>query len=1048
MLVLHASQSDIGLLIWGEGQGTDRAGEDASKLKKKSSKKKSKDVPRYPHGAKEETLRDALEEYAALPSDDVESLEASAWLPSRGAAACPSSLLIVESEQGDDVPDRISPWIVPALFLESDQALSVLGHCSGKRILAPGVVLGADIVYWTKALRFAAALVAKQAFLPGVRTIGDEPHAVWEPVLLGDDLERAALLAKAMPHAARALSNPEDKEQPNAPAISVLRAFLTDCVDALVRSSSPRGTAEARASKNAKSVFDSLHDAWIHALRAQDSLIDWNSKDVAALARTLARWRRPISLAATSPVRLCFRLEEPAFGSSDEEAMSDDGGASWRVSYLLQPHEDRSLMQPLSELWGSKSSERKVSNAPPIPREYVFSSLGQAAGLCPLIASSLKTSAPVGYELSTKAAYDFLAHDSILLEQAGFGVLLPSWWTRKGTKLRPTVRATVQSPTFQASAGFSLDTLVSFDWRASLGEDTLSYKELMALAKIKAPLVRLRGQWVEVNAQEIKAAAAFWKKKQTQSATVRDIVRMALGAGEAPHGFDFTGVDATGWIGDLLAQLGGDAAFTEIQAPDSFSGTLRPYQQRGYSWLAFLRQWGIGACLADDMGLGKTIQTLALLLRDWEAGARRPTLLVCPTSVVNNWSKEAERFTPGLPVMVHHGGGRKKDASFVKEVGAHALVISSYGLLQRDHKLFASVSWAGVILDEAQNIKNPETKQAKAARALPAEYRIALTGTPVENNVGDLWSIMEFLNAGLLGAQAEFRRSFFLPIQTGRDPEAAERLKRLSGPFVLRRLKTDSSIISDLPDKVEMKEFCTLTKEQATLYAAVLQELEDALADADGIQRKGVILATLTKLKQVCNHPTHFLGDNSLLKGRSGKLARLTEMIEEILDSGDRALIFTQFKEMGGLLKKHLQESFGREALFLHGGVTKPKRDAMVERFQSGKDAPPLFILSLKAGGTGLNLTAANHVFHFDRWWNPAVEDQATDRAFRIGQHRNVLVHKFVCSGTMEDRIDEMIERKKDVAASVVGTGEAWLTELSNEELKSVFALRKEALGE
>jgi SNF2 family DNA or RNA helicase len=375
-------------------------------------------------------------------------------------------------------------------------------------------------------------------------------------------------------------------------------------------------------------------------------------------------------------------------------------------------------------------------------------------------------------------------------------------------------------------------------------------------------------------------------------------------------------------------------------------------------------------------------------------------------------------------------------------------VLSSYALLHRDLEALSQVEWGGVVLDEAQNVKNPDTKQARAARTLGAGYRVALTGTPVENNVGDLWSLLEFLNPGLLGSQAHFKRTFFVPIQAGRDPEAAERLKRLTGPFILRRLKTDKAVIADLPEKLEAKVFCTLTKEQASLYAAVVAEAAEALEGAEGIRRKGVVLATLSKLKQVCNHPAQFLGDNSAIPGRSGKLARLTEMLEEALAAGDRALVFSQFAEMGAILKRHLEDAFGHETLFLHGGVPKKARDRMVERFQADGDGPPLFVLSLKAGGTGLNLTRASHVFHFDRWWNPAVENQATDRAFRIGQRRRVQVHKFLCAGTLEEKIDEMIERKKQVAEAVVGTGEGWLTELSTAELKELIALRPEAVSE
>lgn len=446
------------------------------------------------------------------------------------------------------------------------------------------------------------------------------------------------------------------------------------------------------------------------------------------------------------------------------------------------------------------------------------------------------------------------------------------------------------------------------------------------------------------------------------------------------------------------------------------------------------------------MGLGKTIQALALLARDREAGETRPVLLVCPTSVVNNWVRESARFTPDLSVLVHHGVGRSKRKAFIREAARHGLVVSSYGLLHRDLEFLRDVSWAGVILDEAQNIKNPETKQSRAARSLAADYRIVLTGTPVENHVGDLWSLMEFLNPGLLGSYSAFKRRFFFPIQMRGDAEAAALLKRISGPFVMRRLKTDKAVISDLPEKLEMKVWCTLTHEQATLYAAVVKETERALEESSGIQRKGLILATISKLKQVCNHPAQFMRDGSPVEGRSGKLARLVEMLEEVFAVRERALVFTQFAVMGSILKRHLEDTFGREALFLHGGVVKSLRDRMVERFQEGDGGPGIFILTVKAGGTGLNLTRASHVFHFDRWWNPAVENQATDRAFRIGQKKNVQVHKFICAGTLEERIDEMIEKKTAVSATVIGEGEGWLTELSNEDLKRVFALGKEAV--
>jgi len=1055
MIVLHFSVHNEKLFLWGEAPLPSESPPERKPKRAKGLKAAPPSFHPFPYDAGAKGLISALKEAGfsfRFPKGSTQVVLA--WLPTRDNKPSASSPMIHEPPNSgvNLIP---APWKVTALCLTTEQAVELLSLCNGKKTLASGVIPGKDLIFWVDAMRFSGALVARQQFLPGLIKKEDQYLAQWQPLFSGVDRDRLNQLAQVMPAVSRALvylKEPQDVSLAGPPAsssVSVISSFLYQMVDHFVRSSMEASQMSRRS--GFPETYDSLHDLWLKGLRSTDRMLEGKAAELENLSAQVQEWQRPISAATGAPVRLCFRLEEPE-GDGGQSAPLKREQSSWFVRYMLQGIQDPSLLIPAKEVWkgngGLTASALSYFNKEFNSREHLLLSLGQAAGICPRIEASLKKSIPPGYKLDSAGAHEFLTERAMALEQAGFGVLLPAWWTRKGTKLRLSARANVRSPKLQGKSGLSLDALVQFDWEVALGEEKLSFEDLQALAALKVPLVKVRGQWVEVNAADIQEALDFWQKKRSGRVSVREIVQMALGAGKTPGDMAFAGVNAQGWVADFLAELDGRSPYQELAAPQGFQGELRPYQVRGYSWLGFLRRWGLGACLADDMGLGKTIQTLALLQRDRESGGREPVLLICPTSIVHNWEKEASRFTPELPVMIHHGIAREKGERFKEKALKQAVVISSYGLLHRDFDVLKEVPWSGVILDEAQNIKNPETKQARAARALKADFRLALTGTPVENHVGDLWSVIEFLNPGFLGNQAEFKRTFFIPIQAGRDPEAMERLKRLTGPFILRRLKTDKSIISDLPEKMEMKVFCTLTKEQASLYEAVVKETMSSLKSAEGIQRKGLVLATLSKLKQVCNHPAQFLGDNSSIPGRSGKLTRLIEMFEEMIEVGDRALIFTQFAEMGEILRRHLQETYGREALFLHGAVPRAQRDRMVERFQAGEEDLPIFILSLKAGGTGLNLTGANHVFHFDRWWNPAVENQATDRAFRIGQTRNVQVHKFICAGTLEEKIDEMIARKRGIAEKVIGTGEGWLTELSTAEIKNLFALRKEAVGE
>ena len=728
-----------------------------------------------------------------------------------------------------------------------------------------------------------------------------------------------------MPHACRALG--QDAEKPPDTAASVVFAEVVGrLVDHLVRTA-------AEPPWKGTSRFASLHDQWAHALRSPDGRMKGETAELAQLAEQVRTWRRPIEIAASAPFRLCFRLEEP-------RAETGKAAGRWRVNYLLQAVDDLSLLVPAEDAWKARGKEAAVLGRDGFrPREYLLAALGQAATLSPPIEASLKAAAPAGYDLDTAGAHEFLSRHAGPLEQAGFGVFLPAWWTRKGTRLRLSARAVVVvAEDDQQGRAVARRRSSSSAGRSRSATRTLTLEELKALAKLKTPLVKVRGQWVEISAEEIRAALAFWDTEG------RDVDHGAGGRADGagrrrsrPARSPSRACRRRAGSATCSASSKGPRGSSCSTLPTASTARCGPTSSAAIPGSASSADGASAPAWPTTWGWARPIQTLALIQREWEASParkRRPTLLICPMSVVGNWHKEAARFTPDLPVMVHHGLERARGAAFAKQAAKHALVLSSYSLLHRDFDLFRQVTWSNLVLDEAQNIKNPQTKQAQAARALKAGHRIALTGTPVENHVGDLWSIIEFLNPGWLGTQAEFKRTFHIPIQAEHDPGAARRLKRLTAPFILRRLKTDKAIIADLPEKLEMKVFCTLTKEQASLYTAVLADTAEQIESSEGIQRKGLVLATLVKLKQVCNHPAQFLHDNSAVAGRSGKLARLTEMLEEVLSAGDRALVFTQFAEMGEMLEEPPPGGVRPR------GAVPPRRDAQVAPRPDGRAVP------------------------------------------------------------------------------------------------------------
>lgn len=896
------------------------------------------------------------------------------------------------------------------------------------------------VLAWSLAAKLAAELVAAGRIVPGLRVAGDRAVAGWR-CAVGTD-RRVEQLAAAMPPAGHALVRDEDDDEGEGeatvwPASDLIRTYLDAVADACARTT---GDRRVRSSQLAQS--------WLQALQGRDPVLDLPRGPAVGAARLeadLAGWSAPLlDTARNGAGRLCLRLALP----DDHRALDTDGpvdaevdaevdadAATWRLDYLLQAADDPSLLVPASQVWAQaggrlQAGEREFAQA----QETLVRGLAGAARLFPPLASSLDEAAPTHLDLDAATTGGFLT-ESTALSAAGIGVLLPSELTTGGQRrLRARMRARTSTPApgNERAGGLHAGALASFTWEAALGDETIDAAEFARIVALKQPLVRWRGRWVRVDPDEAATLARLVGDQQpVDTATV---LAAALTGGQHVEGLGDVEVVADGAMADVVTRLrdGRDL----LPRLERVHAQLRPYQARGVGWLQTLAELGLGGVLADDMGLGKTLQTIALLA---DRPGDRPHLVVCPVSVVGNWERELARFAPDVEVVRHHGPERPAAA---EGFPAGAVVVTSYGLLRLDAALLTEVDWDVVVLDEAQQVKNHRTQAAKAARRLSATVRIALTGTPVENRLAELWAILDLTTPGLLGPFAGFRREYAAPIERWQDPEATRRLRLLTGPFVLRRTKADPAIAPELPDKTELTVTCTLTREQATLYQAAVDEVF-AHDLGEGIERRGRILTLLTGLKQICNHPAQYLGERGPVPGRSGKLARAVELLAEVVASGDRALIFTQYRRMGALLAAHLATALDvPEVPFLHGGVSRAGREAMVDAFQHDDAASPLLLVSLKAGGTGLNLTRATHVLHYDRWWNPAVEDQATDRAYRIGQHRCVLVHKLVTAGTLEERIARMIDDKRSLANAVLGEGEAWLTELDDDALRELVTLR------
>ena len=713
-----------------------------------------------------------------------------------------------------------------------------------------------------------------------------------------------------------------------------------------------------------------------------------------------------------------------------EEPMSErDGGGSGpaaRGVVQLTSRDDPNRVVDLVDL-GGLPPDRLAAFGDDVA-ETVRLALYRGARAWPPLLPLTEEGLPGALLLDDASVEDLAGDGGVALAGAGIDVVWPSLVSSTGL----TLEAAISSPTTgtPVAGGLTLDTVLEFRWQVAMDGVVLSDDELARLATARDGIVRLRGRWMMADLSLVEKATSGRVERMGSGEAIGSLL-----GGQAEIGGERVPVIASGAIADLverLAKLAGDESIGELAPPPGLVGELRPYQLRGVAWLEQMCHLGLGGCLADDMGLGKTIQVIALHLHR-RARGEGTMLVVCPTSLLGNWERELHRFAPGVPVRRYHGGDRHLD-----DLAGDEVVLATYGVVRRDHQVLSAAGFSLVVADEAQHAKNPVSETARSLRAIPASARVALTGTPVENRLTELWSILDWTTPGLLGPLRRFRRSVAVPVERYHDVEVTDRLTRVIRPFLLRRRKTDPAISPELPPRTVSDLPVPLTPEQASLYAGEVTEALAVIAERTGISRRGMVLRLLTVLKQICNHPAQYLHEPAPVMGRSGKLAALEELLEIILAEGESVLVFSQFVEMLTLIESRLKE-LGVGTLFLHGGVATHRREEMVEAFQSGE--APVFLLSLKAGGVGLNLTRATHVIHFDRWWNPAVEDQATDRAHRIGQHRPVQVHRLVTEGTLEDRIAVMLERKRKLAEVVVGEGEAWLTELTDDQLAELVTL-------
>ncbi len=943
------------------------------------------------------------------------------------------SYLLGETKQVSLVPPgRKTPVDVVAI----DVPVQAANEAFLMRQWVPWRSLSPSIAWFARIARRADEAVQSGLIVPALIERDKRWYAEWQPMIddiLANELQNATL---EMPEVVRSMMPAAAPWQITQAAMN---AFTDDAtrmraVDTNLGDPAPRNRGANAVVTRRFLTSLTMEDAEVHITDiAQRQAVE-------QLATQLARWTQPLSgrsplaslvpsVRVTPPTEVDVHEDHPWYGMMPEDM-------PWLMELGLNPVHDPSLLVQATDIWSGAFADVLGVEIPQVHTALRLASR-RIASIAPTIGNGFDYMQPGVSLVAPEHLVHALTIEAPRLEAAGVRVLLPAFWGKRATaKVKGIAKPAQPAIT---PAGLEVKNLVSVDWNLVLGESNVDLETLAKLAAAKAPIVLHKGQWIAFDPEQVRRALTTLTAHTRAPKEMSPLELMRLAASVE---LTLDTADDT-WINELLDGLPDDK-LEEIHEPPSFNGTLRPYQRRGLGWLAFLHRLGLGGCLADDMGLGKTAQLLALMAheRHNSHGPTAPTLVVCPLSVIRNWETESARFTPELNVMTHHGPDRLHGPDLADAIAKHDLVITTYALVARDVDDLAHYGWGRVVADEAQHVKNNHTAAARALRKIKAHHKLALTGTPVENRLSELWSVCDLVNPGLLGTATDFRESFAVPIERHKDADKTDELRALVQPFLLRRSKADRALVPELPPKVEQVAWATLTREQATLYRSVVDDLLRQLDKSlDGMNRRGAILASITRLKQICNHPAHLLKDGSALAGRSGKLTRFDEILDDAIDADEASLVFTQYREMGVLLAKHINERLGIHAPFLHGGVSKTGRDKMVDNFQAGTGGP-ILIVSLKAGGSGLNLTEASQVIHYDRWWNPAVENQASDRAWRIGQTRTVMVHKLACQGTIEERIDTLIAGKRDLAERVVGDGEAWLTELSTAEIRDLIMLR------